>query len=58
MDFSVGWHDICLHSGEKMKKNDSKKYILQALKRYDLEHIFDPCDLEHVFISEFERGNM
>lgn len=41
-----------------MKKNDSKKYILQALKRYDLEHIFDPCDLEHVFISEFERGNM
>ncbi len=39
-----------------MKKNDSKKYILQSLKRYDLEHIFDPCDLEHVFISEFERG--
>lgn len=39
-----------------MKKNDSKKYILHNLKKHDLEHIFDPCDLDHIFIAEFERG--
>lgn len=39
-----------------MKKNDSEKYILRSLKKYNLEHIFDPCDLEHIFIAEFERG--
>lgn len=39
-----------------MKKNDSKKYILQNLKKYNVEHIFDSCDLEHICIVEFERG--
>lgn len=39
-----------------MKNNDSKKYIVQNLKKYNLEHIFDPCDLEHISIVEFERG--
>ena len=39
-----------------MKKNDTKKYIIQYLKRYNLEHIFDPCDMDHIFIAEFDRG--
>ena len=39
-----------------MKKNESEKYILECLKKYNTEHIFDPCDLEHIFIAEFERG--
>lgn len=39
-----------------MKKNDSTKYIMQNLKKYKLDHIFDPCDLEHIFIAEFDRG--
>ena len=39
-----------------MKKNESEKYILRSLKEYHLDHIFAPCDLDHIFIAEFERG--
>ena len=39
-----------------MKKNDSEKYILSNLKKHNLDRIFDPCDLSHIFIAEFERG--
>lgn len=39
-----------------MKKNDSEKYILRCLKKYNLDHIFAPCDLEHIFIAEFDSG--
>lgn len=39
-----------------MKKNDSEKYIMRCLKKYNMEHLFDPCDLGHIFIAEFERG--
>lgn len=39
-----------------MKKNDSEKYILSNLRKFNLEHIFAPCDFGHIFIAEFERG--